>query len=148
VCELLLATKDELFDAVCAGVIQDTAEEVRFSADAVPGFVGRLFDIYIKDPDIVRLYDRISMDGSRDFRSQGGNIYRIKVEGLRRAQEAGTVDPAWEPTVLLSMLLGIARLMATHTNYSNRARADGRRLRSAGLPRCERRKSSSGSRLI
>ncbi|GII52045.1 putative regulatory protein, TetR family [Planotetraspora thailandica] len=119
------ADKDELFDAVCAGVIKSTADEVRFSADDVPGFVGRLFDIYIADPDIVRLYDRISMDGTRDFRSRGGSIYAIKVEELRRGQEAATVDPAWDPTVLLSMLLGIVRLMATEHSLLESS-ADGR----------------------
>ena len=106
------ATKDELFGAVCAEVIQATADEVRFSAADVPAFAGRLFDIYVADPDIVRLYDRISLDGTGDFRSQGASVYGIKVEELRRGQEAATVDPAWDATVLLSMLLGIVRLMA------------------------------------
>ncbi|MFF2520734.1 TetR family transcriptional regulator [Streptomyces liangshanensis] len=107
------ATKDELFDAVCAGVIRSTAEEAQLSADDVPGFAGRLFDIYIDDPDIVRLYDRISMDGKPDFRSRGSDVYGTKTAELRRGQRTGAIDPAWDPAALLSMILGLVRTMAS-----------------------------------
>ena len=36
------------------------------------------------------------------------------MEELRRGQKTGAIDPAWDPAVLLSMILGIARTMASH----------------------------------
>lgn len=107
--------KDELFAAVCADVISTVADEARFSAEDVPGYVGRLFDIYVENPYIVRLYDRIALDRPQElegFRSYGSHVYGTKVDEVRRGQEAGTIDPGWEPGALLSMLLGIARLAA------------------------------------
>jgi AcrR family transcriptional regulator len=106
------ATKEELFAVVCAEVIQATADKGQFSAADLPDYAVRLFDIYVADPDIMRLYDRISLEGTIDFRSQGASVYDKKVEELRHAQEAAIIDPAWDPSILLHMLLGVVRLMA------------------------------------
>lgn len=110
------ASKDELFAAVCADTIESSAADAQFSAEDVAGYVGRLFDVFAEgSPDIVRLYDRIALDGPREldgFRSVGSQVYGAKVEEVRRGQRAGIIDPDWDPGVLLSMLIGTARSMA------------------------------------
>ncbi|WP_127502305.1 TetR family transcriptional regulator [Actinoplanes solisilvae] len=135
------ATKEELFDAVCVEVIQSTADAVRFSATDVPGFAGRLFDHYVAEPDTVRLYDRISLDGSGDFRLHAARVYQDKVEDLQRAQKAADIDQSWDPTILLSMLLGIVRLMTTERRLpgsTSEARPNRQELRAAVVRAAEK----------
>jgi hypothetical protein len=72
-------------------------------------------DALAEDPDIVRLHDRIALDGIREldgFRSHGGQVYAAKVEEARSGQRNGIIYPDGDPGVLLSMLIGTARSMA------------------------------------
>ncbi len=112
---LRFAGKEELFTAVCEDIVNATADEARFSADDVPGYVGRLFDVYAVDPDIGRLHDRIVLDGARDvprLRERTAKLYAAKVAELRRGQRTGVISAEWAPATLLAMLIGAARLMA------------------------------------
>lgn len=48
-------SKDKLFDAVFAARVDADVDTVPFDADDLPGYAVRLYDMYLKDPCLVRL---------------------------------------------------------------------------------------------
>ncbi|MFC9083560.1 TetR family transcriptional regulator [Streptomyces sp. NPDC057062] len=106
------ASKEDLFAAVVDGIFAHVTSDVDFDVDALPEWVGGLFDLYVADPEILRLYDRLALDGETGFENSMRERHALKIEELRKAQEAGRVSNLWEPSILLTMLIGIARLLA------------------------------------
>ncbi|CAM3863830.1 TetR family transcriptional regulator [Nocardiopsis gilva] len=111
-------TKEELFSEVISAEVEQVVEAVPISED-LPDYVGRLFDYLNADPRRQRVLAWAWLEGSREQLPEGHprlDIYRAKVATVRRAQEAGRVDPVWDPYDLLSMLIALASawLMAPH----------------------------------
>jgi len=63
--------------------------------------------------------EEISLNGPRVVWKQQ------RVETVRRAQQAGTIDPAWDPIMLLNLLSSLAASWAIAPVYVNALREDG-----------------------
>ncbi|GAA2003486.1 TetR family transcriptional regulator [Nocardiopsis rhodophaea] len=111
-------TKEELFSEVISANVEQIVEAVPISED-LPDYVGRLFDYLNADPRRQRVLAWAWLEGPGEGLPEGHprlNAYRDKAATVRRAQEAGRVDPAWDPYELLAMLCSLASawLMAPH----------------------------------
>lgn len=112
--------KEELFAAVCAELVGEVADATHFGADDVPGYVGRLFDLYVSQPEALQLRERLALEGGA--RSQAlapvlDGVFGPKVDEVRRGQQAGLIDPGWEPVELLVLLVDMARLAASEHGW-------------------------------
>lgn len=111
-------TKEELFGEVISAGVAQIVEAVPIGED-LPDYAGRLFDHLHADPRRQRVMAWAWLEGPREHLAEGHprvEAYRTKIATVRRAQERGLVDPAWDPYDLLSMLCALtsAWLMAPH----------------------------------
>lgn len=107
-------SKERLFEAVVAQWINDAPYQVPLSAEDVPGYVAGLFDNIIADPQGARLQRWIELeapDGMFDNHLLR-RIFQAKLDEVRRGQQCGLIDPAWDPKNLLMLLIDIAYSMA------------------------------------
>ncbi|CPR64012.1 Putative regulatory protein, TetR family [Mycobacteroides abscessus subsp. abscessus] len=107
-------SKERLFEAVVAQWINDAPYQVPLSAEDVPGYVAGLFDNIIADPQGARLQRWIELeapDGMFDNHLLR-RIFQAKLDEVRRGQQCGLIDPAWDPKSLLMLLIDIAYSMA------------------------------------
>lgn len=107
-------SKEQLFEAVVAQWINDAPYKVPLRADDVPGYVSGLFDNIVADPQGARLQRWIELeapDGMFDNHVLR-RIFQAKLDEVRRGQRCGLIDPTWDPTCLLRMLIDIAYSMA------------------------------------
>lgn len=107
-------SKERLFEAVVAQWINDAPYQVPLSAEDVPGYVAGLFDNIIADPQGARLQRWIELeapDGMFDNHLLR-RIFQAKLDEVRRGQQCGLIDPAWDPRSLLMLLIDIAYSMA------------------------------------
>ncbi|WP_202911283.1 TetR family transcriptional regulator [Mycobacteroides abscessus] len=107
-------SKERLFEAVVAQWINDAPYQVPLSAEDVPGYVAGLFDNIIADPQGARLQRWIELeapDGMFDNHLLH-RIFQAKLDEVRRGQQCGLIDPAWDPKSLLMLLIDIAYSMA------------------------------------
>lgn len=107
-------SKERLFEAVVAQWINDAPYQVPLNAEDVPGYVAGLFDNIIADPQGARLQRWIELeapDGMFDNHLLR-RIFQAKLDEVRRGQQCGLIDPAWDPKSLLMLLIDIAYSMA------------------------------------
>ncbi|AMU58665.1 TetR family transcriptional regulator [Mycobacteroides abscessus subsp. abscessus] len=107
-------SKERLFEAVVAQWISDAPYQVPLSAEDVPGYVAGLFDNIVADPQGARLQRWIELeapDGMFDNHLLR-RIFQAKLDEVRRGQQCGLIDPAWDPKSLLMLLIDIAYSMA------------------------------------
>ncbi|SHQ08864.1 Putative regulatory protein, TetR family [Mycobacteroides abscessus subsp. bolletii] len=107
-------SKERLFEAVVAQWINDAPYQVPLSAEDVPGYVAGLFDNIVADPQGARLQRWIELeapDGMFDNHLLR-RIFQAKLDEVRRGQQCGLIDPAWDPKSLLMLLIDIAYSMA------------------------------------
>lgn len=107
-------SKERLFEAVVAQWVNDAPYQVPLSAEDVPGYVAGLFDNIIADPQGARLQRWIELeapDGMFDNHLLR-RIFQAKLDEVRRGQQCGLIDPAWDPKSLLMLLIDIAYSMA------------------------------------
>ncbi len=107
-------SKELLFEAVVAQWISDAPYQVPLSAEDVPGYVAGLFDNIVADPQGARLQRWIELeapDGMFDNHLLR-RIFQAKLDEVRRGQQCGLIDPAWDPKSLLMLLIDIAYSMA------------------------------------
>ncbi|AMU23957.1 TetR family transcriptional regulator [Mycobacteroides abscessus] len=107
-------SKERLFEAVVAQWISDAPYQVPLSAEDVPGYVAGLFDNIVADPQGARLQRWIELeapDGMFDNHLLP-RIFQAKLDEVRRGQQCGLIDPAWDPKSLLMLLIDIAYSMA------------------------------------
>ncbi|WP_213578281.1 TetR family transcriptional regulator [Rhodococcus sp. USK13] len=127
-------SKEALFDAVSHQWIVETTEVTALRGDDLPGYVGRLFDNYLAHPENARLQEWADLemgelDDENDMRIRA---LRPKIAEIRRGQEAGFIDPSWNPAELLLVITDIARTLAAtrlafHDGRSGRRGAAERR---------------------
>jgi AcrR family transcriptional regulator len=102
-------SKDALFDAVFAAVVVSTVEAAKFDPSDLPGYAGRLFDSFERDPRISRLttwYQLERPDGAALQTLVVSNEARI--DRLREARESGVVPRRYSPVELLTLVRAIA----------------------------------------
>ncbi|GAB2684356.1 TetR family transcriptional regulator [Saccharopolyspora gloriosae] len=107
-------SKQALFDEVVRQWVVDVDERTAVRGDDVAGYVGRLFDHYLDNPQSARLQAWIDLDEPERLAADDLRLtaLRPKIDAIRQGQADGHVDASWHPADLLIVLLGIARSMA------------------------------------
>ncbi|MEV7085340.1 TetR family transcriptional regulator [Streptomyces sp. NPDC093085] len=107
--------KRGLFDEAVRGAVARSQTAVGIEDDDLVAYAGRLTRHFFHHPDDLRMmaWMRLEEECERALRtgSVRANAER-KLAAVRRAQAAGTVDPAWDPGELLQLILATATYWA------------------------------------
>jgi AcrR family transcriptional regulator len=108
------SSKEALFATVVGQLLSDVTAEAVLRGDDLPGYAGRLFDIYLEYPDNARLADWLDLETADDSAGVGdqAKILQPKIDEIRRGQRTGHIDPAWDPVDLFLLIFEITKLMA------------------------------------
>ncbi|MFD4542681.1 TetR family transcriptional regulator [Streptomyces bauhiniae] len=105
-------SKEALYEFVAAREMALVSEATRLDPTDLPEYAGRVHDYFLSHPDRYRLM----MWGQLEFAGEAGAVtretVRRKAEVLRRAQEAGQLDPSWDPIDILVLVSQIAMTWA------------------------------------
>jgi len=104
-------TKQELLEEISATRYAHLTAIAAIDANDLPGFVGRLFDHYIANPDELRLNRWAGLeDVNATLPPDSPRIAMIDAGAreIARGQALGLVDPGWRPLDLFSMLVSLA----------------------------------------
>jgi AcrR family transcriptional regulator len=103
--------KETLFRSVVAADGAEFFAAVTLRPDAVPDFVGDIYDLACTRPEHVRMITWANLEGlaldpppiedRESFQARDIGV-------IEAAQAAGYVDPAWRPMDLLALLFGVA----------------------------------------
>jgi TetR/AcrR family transcriptional regulator len=103
--------KEALFRSVVASDMAEFFAAVTLRAEAVPEFVGDIYDLACRRPEHLRMMTWASLEGlvldpppAEDRES----VAARDIGTIEAAQAAGYVDPAWRPMDLLVLLFGVA----------------------------------------
>ncbi|MFC5928553.1 TetR/AcrR family transcriptional regulator [Cryobacterium melibiosiphilum] len=102
--------KRQLFLAVLELNLREFASAVVLVDNDVPAFAGALFDHAVAHPDHLRMIDwaRLETDGTLTPSTDVVLGYRDEqVRRIELAQAAGTVDAAWAPSQLMTLIFGL-----------------------------------------
>lgn len=110
-------SKDALFDAVMAQVVEQVVRQAPIDTADLPGYAGTLFDGYLAEPMTARLvtWQRLERDQDGPLVQAIVNSNTDKVAAIAAAQQQGVVSTAHDPDVLLVLVLHLA---ATWVNLS------------------------------
>jgi AcrR family transcriptional regulator len=101
--------KESLFRAVLQLNGVEFFSAVTLDPADLPGFVGQIFDHAYEHPQHRRMLAWARLDGVALDVPHSPSSPSAKVEAIRRGQEAGAVDPSWDPQRLLTMLFALAQ---------------------------------------
>ncbi|MBM6402985.1 TetR family transcriptional regulator [Phycicoccus sp. CSK15P-2] len=107
-------SKQGLFDAVIDTTIGRLLDEVPFTADDLPAYVGGYFDQLVADPEALRLTMWRSVEHVEPTAPERESFAR-KLAAIRSAQAEGKVRDDIAAVDLLAMLLALARGWLTAT---------------------------------
>ena len=115
-------SKEALYRFVAEQELAAVAEATRLDPGDLPEYAGRLHDYFMAHPDRLRLmtWGRLeladSSTGADTDTSAAADptlaVMRYKVGQIRAAQDAGLLDPAWDPIDILVFLNQIATAWA------------------------------------
>lgn len=113
-------SKETLYAAVAAHELAAIAEATRLEPTDLPGYAGRVHDYFITHPERFRLmsWGQLELVHGRALDRDGpiqASIQR-KTEQLRQAQEAGNLDPAWDPADILTFVTQLALSWASQVD--------------------------------
>ncbi|MCX4759662.1 TetR family transcriptional regulator [Streptomyces griseoruber] len=112
--------KEALYGHIAAKELTELAEATKMDPGDLPGYAGRLFDHFTARPDHHRLitWGRLELADSAVV-DTGADPTRAaiarKLDQLRQAQQAGQLDPAWDPVDVLALVNQIATTWAAQT---------------------------------
>lgn len=118
--------KDALYADVAAREHVVIAEATQLDPSDLPGYAGRLFDYFVARPDHHRLitWGRLELpDTTATADDHAQALIARKVGQLRKAQQAGQLDPAWDPADVLALVNQIATTWAAQPELSKAAAA-------------------------
>lgn len=108
-------SKEALYGFIAEQELAAVAEATRMDPTDLPGYAGRVHDYFMSHPDHFRLMNW----GRLEFADSGATTddpvsetVRRKTEQLRKAQEAGHLDPSWDPIDVLVFVNQIAMAWA------------------------------------
>jgi AcrR family transcriptional regulator len=110
-------SKDLLFDVVFAANVADLLAQVKFAADDLPGYAGRLFDCFEDDPRTLRLATWYQLE-----RPEGASLDSIsasssdKLEQIAAAQRAGIISDHYTPVEVLTIVRSIASSWSSYSH--------------------------------
>jgi AcrR family transcriptional regulator len=102
--------KEALFREVLAVDVAEFFQAVTMRPDAVPEFVGDVFDVNVRRPEHHRMVAWAHLEGLTlsEPTADGQPLPELAIATIAEAQAAGHVDPSWDPRDLLVTLFGIA----------------------------------------
>jgi AcrR family transcriptional regulator len=103
--------KETLFRGVVAADMAEFFAAVTLRADAVPEFVGDIYDLACRRPEHLRMMTWASLEGLVLDPPPAEDRESVAVRDIgtiEAAQAAGYVDAAWQPMDLLVLLFGVA----------------------------------------
>lgn len=102
--------KEALFRSVVAADMAEFFAAVTLRADAVPEFVGDIYDLACRRPEMLRMITWASLEGLDLDPPPVGDWESIRdrdIGVIEAAQAAGHVDASWHPMDLLVLLFGV-----------------------------------------
>lgn len=102
--------KESLFRRVVAADAAEFFEAVTVEPDAVPDFVGDIYDLALSHPEHLRMVNWARLEGVslRPPSDDGEPTVPAKaLAAIRAAQNDNYVDPTWSPEELLIVLFGV-----------------------------------------
>ncbi len=103
--------KEALFRSVVAADAAEFFAAVTLRPDAVPEFVGEIYDLSCRRPEHLRMITWANLEGvtlDPPPIEDRESVAARDMCTIEAAQAAGYVDPAWQPMDLLVLLFGIA----------------------------------------
>lgn len=102
--------KETLFREVLAANVAEFFQAVTMRPDAVPEFVGGMFDLSVRRPEHHRMVSWAHLEGLtlEEPTADGRPVPELAVAAIVEAQAGGYVDSDWDPRDLLIVLFGIA----------------------------------------
>jgi TetR/AcrR family transcriptional regulator len=103
--------KETLFRGVVAADMAEFFAAVTLRPDAVPGFVGDIYDLACRRPEHLRMMTWASLEGlvlDPPPVEDRESVAARDIGTIEAAQAAGYVDAVWQPMDLLVLLFGIA----------------------------------------
>jgi AcrR family transcriptional regulator len=103
--------KEALFRSVVAADAAEFFAAVTLRADAIPEFVGDIYDLACRRPEHLRMMTWANLEGFNLDPPPDGDPESVLARDIRTieaAQAAGHVDSCWQPIDLLVLLFGVA----------------------------------------
>ncbi|MDT0323555.1 TetR family transcriptional regulator [Streptomyces millisiae] len=114
-------SKEELYRFVAGRELAAMAEAVPLDPTDLPGYAGRVHDHAIRHPERHRLmvWGQLELAGEETLPGDPlRESVRRKIEQLRQAQDAGHLDPAWDPEDILVFVSQLATSWAGQTSLT------------------------------
>jgi AcrR family transcriptional regulator len=105
--------KEQLFDHVMQRALEAGAASVPFDAEDLPGYAGAIFDHLSGRPELMRLVLWKQLERPTAAMPAQQDAYAAKTDALAAAQRAGRVDPAFEPSDILTLVLALSQAWVT-----------------------------------
>ncbi|MDC8993522.1 TetR family transcriptional regulator [Mycobacterium marinum] len=126
--------KEALFRSVVAADMEEFFAAVTLRPDAVPEFVGDIYDLACRRPEHLRMITWANLEGLVLDPPQVEGVESVQARDvgvIEAAQAAGHVDPHWHPMDLLVLLFGVGLAWAQSPHPDavaiDRAVIEGRR---------------------
>jgi AcrR family transcriptional regulator len=103
-------SKEALFAAAIDKVMSEVTPDLDMTGDDLPGYAGRLFDLFLQHPEYARMDDWLGHEP--DANDRRAKTYQPKIDEIRQAQKAGDINPDWDPVSLFHAVYELARSMA------------------------------------
>jgi len=106
--------KDQLFDAVFTAHVANFLERVPFDAADLPGYAGRMFDLYEEFPSLLRLSTWYRLERPNGDRIEAVvAVNNLRLGKLEQAQRDGILPKHFKPIELLALIQSISTTWAT-----------------------------------
>lgn len=114
------SSKEGLFDEVLKVQLARVIEAVPITPDDLPGYAGRLFDTYERQPELLRLagYHRLE-NGFEAISKAEADAHVEKVATVAEAQRAGRLPTDFDAEELLSLVVHMS-ILGFSTSVANR----------------------------
>lgn len=105
-------SKEQLFDAVFAAVVDEVVREVPLDVDDLQGGAARLAERYAQHPDALRLVTWHRLERSTEPPAVAVKASEAKIAEIAQAQADGRLSDRYPADILLHAILHIAALWA------------------------------------
>jgi AcrR family transcriptional regulator len=105
-------SKEQLFDAVFAAVVDEVVRELPLDASDLPGYAARLAEHYEQHPDVLRLVTWQRLERSTEPQAVAVKASKAKIPEIAQAQADGRLSDRYPADVLLHAVMHIASLWA------------------------------------
>lgn len=109
--------KDRLFDAIFGASLERIVEMVPIESSDLPDWAVRLYDEYLKRPDLIRLatWARLERRPAGHLVEDADRLDDHKLQFIADAQAAGTVRPG-DPFDIMALVIGMSMAWSPVSN--------------------------------